>query len=412
MNLLLWGALDSGTGFGTVTLGLGKAFMDMGHSVRFVAINDQEAAPDGYTVIPLGLPVIPEDATREHAQTVFMAWIEHVRHVLAEGHEGWKADTIIVTGDPASIIRSEIVQLVPKDIPTWHYCPIEGVGIPPRWSEMWRNMKPIAMCDFGAGEIERITGERPPFVYHGVDLESFFPVSAQRPIVIRTNDVGGLKVLRTKEDCKALFGIDPRTTVLLRTDRNMPRKRYGSMLRAVAPVLARHPEVELYMHCRTVDEGGSLDDFRSHFPPSLAARMRTFGYWDVGMVVPREILCAMYNAADVYLSTSAEGFGLTPAEALACGVPVVGMDFTSVPEVVGRAGMLVPPAFLVENIYAYAWASIDEAKYTEAVEFLVTHQARRRELGRLGPKHVATMTWPAAAEKFLSIIDVKEAVAA
>lgn len=412
MKLLLWGALDSGTGFGTVTLGLGRAFMDAGLDVRFVAINDQEDAPDGYSVIPLGLPVIGDDATRDEAQAVFMAWIEDIRHILADGYEGWVADAIIVTGDPASIIRSQITSLVPPGIPTFHYCPIEGVGIPPRWREMWTTMKPIAMCDFGSGEIERITGERPPFVYHGVDTESFYPVSASRPIVIRTNDVAGMKVLRSKEECKALFGISPQTTVLLRTDRNMPRKRYGSMLRAVAPVLARHPEVELFMHCRTVDEGGSLDDFRSHFPPAIAARMRTFGYWDAGMVAPRTILAAMYNAADIYLSTSAEGFGLTPAEALACGVPVVAMDFTSLPEVVGPAGTLVPPGFLVENIYAYAWASIDEAKYAEAVEFLVTHQAKRRELGRLGPKHVASMTWPAAAEKFLSIIDVKEAVAA
>jgi glycosyltransferase involved in cell wall biosynthesis len=184
------------------------------------------------------------------------------------------------------------------------------------------------------------------------------------------------------------------------------------MMRAVAPVLARHPEVDLWMHCRTIDEGGNLDDFRSHFPPQLAARMRTTGYHDRGLTVGRSILNAMYNAADVYLSTSAEGFGLTPAEALACSVPVVAMDFTSMPEVVGDAGTLVPPGYLVENIYAYAWANVDEQKYADAVEFLVTHPARRRELGRLGPKHVAPMTWAAAAEKFMSIIDVKEAVAA
>jgi glycosyltransferase involved in cell wall biosynthesis len=412
MKLLLWGALDAGTGFGTVTLGLGRAFMGAGVDCRFVGINDVEAAPPGYTVIPLGMPQVTADMTNAAAQAAFEAWIANVRRVFAQGYEGWVPDTILVTGDPASIIRSDIPSLLPPGVAAWHYCPIEGVGIPPRWREMWRGMKPIAMCDFGAGEIERITGTRPPFVYHGVDTEAFWPVSAQRPIVLRTDDAGGLRVLRSKEDCKALFGIAPDRVMLLRTDRNMPRKRFGSMLRAVAPVLARHPEVELFMHCRTTDEGGNLDDFRSHFPRELAARMRVFGYWDREMIVPREILNAMYNAADVYLSTSAEGFGLTPAEALACSVPVVAMDFTSLPEVVGDAGMLVPPSFLVENIYGYAWANVDEAKYTEAVEFLVTHKSRRAELGRLGPKHVASMTWTAAAAKFLSIIDVKEAVAA
>jgi hypothetical protein len=55
---------------------------------------------------------------------------------------------------------------------------------------------------------------------------------------------------------------------------------------------------------------------------------------------------------------------------------------------------------------------VDEAKYTDAVEYLVTHQARRRELGRLGPKHAARFTWAAAAQGFLDIIDVRQEVAA
>ncbi len=412
MKLLLWGALDAGTGFGTVTLGLGKAFMDAGTDVRFVAINDHEIAPPGYTVIPLGNPVIPDDATQEEAIALMQAWLDNLKRIFAEGYEGWRPDAILVTGDPASIIRSEIPSLLPPDIAAWHYCPIEGIGIPPRWREMWGRMQPIAMCEFGAGEIERITGTRPPFVYHGVDGDDFWPVSSERPIVLRTDAPGGLTVLRSREDCKRFWHFDLDHTILLRTDRNMPRKRYGSMLRAVAPVLARHPEVDLFMHCRTVDEGGNLDDFRSHFPWQLASRMMVLPLWDKGVALPRTFLNSLYNAADVYLSTSAEGFGLTVAEAEACGVPVVAMDFTSLPEVVGEAGTLVPPGHLVENIYGYAWANIDENRYSEAVEFMVTHKARRREIGRRGPRQVAPMTWAAAAEKFLTIIDVKQAVAA
>ena len=44
----------------------------------------------------------------------------------------------------------------------------------------------------------------------------------------------------------------------------------------------------------------------------------------------------------VYASVS-EGFGLPPAEALACGVPAVVADASSLPEVVGDAGLKVPP---------------------------------------------------------------------
>jgi glycosyltransferase involved in cell wall biosynthesis len=53
---------------------------------------------------------------------------------------------------------------------------------------------------------------------------------------------------------------------------------------------------------------------------------------------------AVYRAAVCFLFPSRyEGFGLPPLEALSCGVPVVGSNVSSIPEVVGDAGVLVPP---------------------------------------------------------------------
>jgi len=55
-----------------------------------------------------------------------------------------------------------------------------------------------------------------------------------------------------------------------------------------------------------------------------------------------ERLVELYGASDAMVSPSSfEGFGLTFAEAMACGCPVVGVAATSVPEVVGEGGILV-----------------------------------------------------------------------
>jgi glycosyltransferase involved in cell wall biosynthesis len=53
---------------------------------------------------------------------------------------------------------------------------------------------------------------------------------------------------------------------------------------------------------------------------------------------------ALYRGAVAFIFPSLyEGFGLPPLEALACGTPVVGSDAASLPEVVGDAGVLLPP---------------------------------------------------------------------
>lgn len=53
---------------------------------------------------------------------------------------------------------------------------------------------------------------------------------------------------------------------------------------------------------------------------------------------------ALYQGASLYVTPSLyEGFGLTALEAMACGVPTIAANRTSLPEVVGDGGLLVEP---------------------------------------------------------------------
>jgi glycosyltransferase involved in cell wall biosynthesis len=71
--------------------------------------------------------------------------------------------------------------------------------------------------------------------------------------------------------------------------------------------------------------------------------------------VPDEDLVKFYNVADLLAYPSLyEGFGLPPLEAMACGTPVVTSNTSSLPEVVGSAGIMVnpnEPSDLVDAIY-------------------------------------------------------------
>jgi glycosyltransferase involved in cell wall biosynthesis len=73
--------------------------------------------------------------------------------------------------------------------------------------------------------------------------------------------------------------------------------------------------------------------------PRARARMRVTGF------VADEDLAAIYSGATAFLFPSlAEGFGIPPLEAMQCGVPVIASNTTSIPEVVGDAGLLLPPS--------------------------------------------------------------------
>ena len=82
---------------------------------------------------------------------------------------------------------------------------------------------------------------------------------------------------------------------------------------------------------------------------------------------------ALYQAADVTLVPSREGFGLVYLESMACGVPVVGVSEGASVEVVGdEGGVLVPPG------------SGFEQRLGQALVKLEADAAHRQTLGRSG----------------------------
>jgi glycosyltransferase involved in cell wall biosynthesis len=81
-----------------------------------------------------------------------------------------------------------------------------------------------------------------------------------------------------------------------------------------------------------------------------------------------------------------EGFGIPAGEAMACGLPVISTTGGALPEVVGNAGILVPPA--------------DPEALVKTIMELLDNPGRAEKLGRAGFKRVRTLfTWEKAAER-------------
>ncbi|EHP84940.1 glycosyltransferase family 4 protein [Methanotorris formicicus] len=108
--------------------------------------------------------------------------------------------------------------------------------------------------------------------------------------------------------------------------------------------------------------------------------------------VPDEDLPALYNAADLFVYPSLyEGFGLPPLEAMACGTPVITSSTSSLPEVVGDAGIMVNP--------------YDVDELAKAMYEVLTNDGLREELSKKGLERAKLFSWKKCAEEHLKVYE-------
>jgi glycosyltransferase involved in cell wall biosynthesis len=105
--------------------------------------------------------------------------------------------------------------------------------------------------------------------------------------------------------------------------------------------------------------------------------------------VSDEELFVLYQKAEVFILPSLyEGFGIPVLEAMNFGCPVIVSNISSLPEIVGNAGIYIDPL-----------NSIDIAKGIEKA--LKLNQAERKELVRLGQEQIKKFSWENSARKII-----------
>lgn len=107
--------------------------------------------------------------------------------------------------------------------------------------------------------------------------------------------------------------------------------------------------------------------------------------------VPDEDLPYIYNKASVFVYPSLyEGFGLPPLEAMACGVPVVTANNSSLPEVVERSAILVK--------------ADNEEEIAKAIKTIILKPPIAQKLSQRGIVQARKFSWKKAAQQTLKVL--------
>lgn len=150
------------------------------------------------------------------------------------------------------------------------------------------------------------------------------------------------------------------------------------LLRAIAELVPTHPKIKLIVVGMPKKKSPIHQLIRDL---QLAKRVHF-----TGRIPQDEYLLNYARAWAAVVPSLYEGFGLPAGEAMACGVPVISTTGGALPEVVGDAGLLVPPG--------------DHQALANAIAKVCDNPQLAQSLSNTGYKRVMThFTWRAAAQK-------------
>ena len=206
------------------------------------------------------------------------------------------------------------------------------------------------------------------------DLVKHFHVDPKR---IRVASLGAPQVadVTFPEGLRERYGLESPYFLFVGTQQ--PRKNLGRLLEAFAQVRRRNHRVTLAI---AGPAGIGVSRLRERAAAiGLEGSVRWLGY------VPRADIAPLYAGASAFVFPSLyEGFGLPVLEAMAWGAPVIASSTSSLPEVVGDAGLLVDP--------------LDVAGLAQAMIRVLEDADLGERLRRAGREQVSRFSWDRCAQ--------------
>ena len=176
-------------------------------------------------------------------------------------------------------------------------------------------------------------------------------------------------------------GPRPENSIIVTNSADTPLKGLNFLLEAVAQIRKKQP-VKLTV-IGEPKKNGIIEN--------LVAKL---GVGDIvhftGRIANEEFADYYAKATVAVVPSLYEGFGIPAAEAMACGVPLITTSGGALPEVVGNAGMIVPPA--------------NASALTGAITYLFNHPDERKKYAQAGLERVnSVFSWPKAAQEVVEV---------
>jgi glycosyltransferase involved in cell wall biosynthesis len=224
----------------------------------------------------------------------------------------------------------------------------------------------IAVSEASARAISEITGiqrEKISVIHHGTD----------RYIPLNKNDSAEFIADKYKT----------RKQYLLTVGTVEPRKNLKMLLRVFAPL--KGGDYQLLIAGSSGWKTSPI--YREYERLRLREEdVRFLGY------IPDEDMNRLYSGAALFVFPSIyEGFGLPPLEAMASGTPVIVSNSSSLPEVVGDAGILLDP--------------FDADSWRESITTVLSDAFLQERLTAKGLQRARLFSWKTAARKTLDIFE-------
>jgi glycosyltransferase involved in cell wall biosynthesis len=221
-----------------------------------------------------------------------------------------------------------------------------------------------------------------------IEIEKLFGIPADRiEVIYNAIDERFLRGHATAAD-RELIAQRYQVTYpfLLYAGRISAHKNVVRMIEAFSALKGELEKDEAYPDLKLIiigdDLSGNPDLRRTVIRSGVQNDVRFLGF------VPIEVLRIFYDEAKIFVFPSLyEGFGLPPLEAMAHGTPVVTSAVSSLPEVVGRAAVLVNP----ENVF----------EIMRALHRVLTDRALRDRMKELGYQQAAKFSWEASVRRIL-----------